>query len=107
MVHPAKDVTPLVQITPASPAVGEAHPKAVLDAAAQPSAILQPVPVQLEDHHGDALRRMGHGDHHDAECVLCLLPRDSYSSCCAVMKAFSPARWTSRQFSAVSTGIDE
>ena len=85
--------------------MGNAESKAVFDAAGRPPAILQPVPVQLEDHHGDALRRMSQGDHNDAECVLRILPCDSYSSCCAVMKPFSPALWTSRQFSAVSTGI--
>lgn len=63
-----------MQITPASPAVGEVVPEAVLNVAGIPPMILQPVPVQLDDHHGYALRRMGQGDHNDAEYVLCISP---------------------------------
>lgn len=89
--EPAKDDTPVVQITPASPAVGEAGSEAVFNTGGRHSVVLQPVSVQLEDHHGDALRRMDQGDHHDAEFVFSTLLYCSYSSCCAVTKPFSPA----------------
>ena len=63
-----------MQITPASPAVGEAVSETVFNVAGITPVILQPVPVQLDDHHGYALRRMGQGDHNDAEYVLCIFP---------------------------------